>query len=206
MVSVKSASEHPDPESLIPDLLSWIQASGNPYFDWFFGGAQRATGVLEEWMRRQSSEVSVRRVSLLYSQDRIAGGFIAMGGNELRRCRKADTVALMRGFDAEERSVLTGRMSAAADLFVTPADDEFYLSKMGLASEFQGRGLGRRLVDEYIKEGKSLGFGRFRLDVHADNAAAIGLYKKSGFTVDRQAECSEASMVYYSMVYEMVGA
>jgi ribosomal protein S18 acetylase RimI-like enzyme len=205
MVRVARASEYPNPEELIPSLLPWIHASGNPYFDWFFGGAERASAVLEAWISRGSSEVSVRRVSLLYFRDRIAGGFIAMGGNDLKRCRKADTIALMRGFDPEERSMLTRRMSAASNLFKSAADDEYYLSKMGLTREFRGQGLGRRLVEEYIGEGKSRGFRRFRLDVYADNTAAVGLYENYGFTVDGRAECKEAGMSYCSMVYETTG-
>jgi RimJ/RimL family protein N-acetyltransferase len=52
---------------------------------------------------------------------------------------------------------------------------------MGLLEEYRGRGLGARLLEQLIEDGRRAGLQRLELGVYASNAAAIALYEKSGF-------------------------
>lgn len=52
---------------------------------------------------------------------------------------------------------------------------------MGVASEHRGRGIGRALLAETLAAARTWGMSRVELVVRADNAAAIALYRKSGF-------------------------
>ena len=47
----------------------------------------------------------------------------------------------------------------------------------------QGRGIGRRLLDELERRARGRGAAHLILEVRADNAPAIGLYEHAGFTV-----------------------
>lgn len=63
-------------------------------------------------------------------------------------------------------------------------DGEYELTKMAVDPNFQGRGLGKILMDEietYSKD--TLGLKRIYLLSNTINAAAIRLYKRSGWTV-----------------------
>jgi ribosomal protein S18 acetylase RimI-like enzyme len=48
--------------------------------------------------------------------------------------------------------------------------------------EWWRRGVGKALLDRLTAEASSRRYSRLDLDVNADNQAALGLYRKSGFT------------------------
>lgn len=132
-------------------------------------------------MRRPTSEVFVRRATLLLHGDLALGLFIALPGADLARCRTADAVSAMAGAGAQ-RALLMNRIRQASRLFEEVAADEFYLSKIGVRPEMRRSGHGRELVQEYIEAGLRGGFHRFSLDVSADRKHAIGMYRSAGFT------------------------
>lgn len=203
MLAHRNAADVPDPYGLVPYSLPWILEAGNPYYGWLFGDAQLTRRVLDAWTRRASSEVSILRVQILMCDAEVAGGFIALDGLELKRARKADTVALLTAVSEADRAALIRRLASATDLFSPVADDEYYLSKMGLHSRFRGKGYGRELLDRYTNGGKSRGYTRYRLDVHAGNEAAIRLYQGFGFEIADSARTGDGTLEYYSMKYRL---
>lgn len=52
-----------------------------------------------------------------------------------------------------------------------------------IGDELQGQGLGRTLVEALLEEGRSAGIERFTATTLADNAAALGLLRATGFGV-----------------------
>ena len=102
----------------------------------------------------------------------------------------------------QDRPALTLRLTNVSDLMAPVGDDEYYLSKLGLAQQFRGKRLSRTLVDSYIEEGARLGHSRYRLDVHADNEAAIRCYRSAGFEISRRSQSQDGTLKYYSMSYE----
>jgi ribosomal protein S18 acetylase RimI-like enzyme len=66
------------------------------------------------------------------------------------------------------------------------ADGGLFLSKFYILKEFRGHGVGRRLFEHatlpFIKPGGT----KVRLTVNRKNAGAIAVYKKLGFTVERE--------------------
>jgi len=189
-----------DPERFVPAVLPWVHEAGNPYFDWFFGGADAARSVLRALMRSESSEVAIARACVLLEGRRAIGGFIALSGADLARARMTDTLGALKEVGVEERAGLAERIAAARDLFLPVEHDDFYLSKMGLVPERRGTGLGRVIVDEFLKCGAAAGFRRFALDVCADNLPAARLYRSAGFRLVRRSEC--AGMRYLGMILE----
>lgn len=59
--------------------------------------------------------------------------------------------------------------------------DESELLTIGIIPEFQGRGLGRRLLEASLKEVKKLGVNKCFLEVRVSNLPALYLYEKAGF-------------------------
>ena len=55
---------------------------------------------------------------------------------------------------------------------------------MGLLPTFRGCGLGRRLIETTLADARRIGLLRVELTVHADNARAIALYARVGFTLE----------------------
>ncbi len=191
-----------DPERFIPEVLPWIHEAGNPYFDWLFGGREAALKSVEAWMRRPSSEISISRVALLFAEDRPVGGFIGLGGADLALCRRADALAILKEAHSEGKSDLHARMSAIRGLFPRVGAEEFYLSKIGVAANLRGKGMGRKLAMEYLAAGRAAGFRRFWLDVWAGHSSAVRLYESLGFRVVGESSSPEAGIKYLSMVRE----
>ncbi len=202
MTSFLSLVERDSPEDFASAVLPWVHEAGNPYFDWLFGGHAEAVGVLESWLARGSSEISVTRAEVLLDEEEAMGGFMALGGADLVRCRKADTMALLKIPDVDVRKATLARLATVRDLFAAPAEDQFYLSKMGISKSARGRGFGRALVERYIERGRESGFTRYCLDVAAGNAAAIRLYESHGFGITRRTSVEEAGLAYIMMTRE----
>ncbi len=56
-----------------------------------------------------------------------------------------------------------------------------YLHHFGIHADYQGNGLSKILLDASMKLAKSYGM-QVKLEVHTNNAKALGLYKKAGFS------------------------
>ena len=204
--SFRKAADMADAGHLVPHAIRWIIEAGNPYYDVLFGDASSTLTNLQKWACRGTSEVSIRRVEFLMSDSEFAGGFIALSGGDLRKARRADSIALLTSVAPQCRSALTLRLTNVSDLMTPVGDDEYYLSKLGLAHQFRGKRLARTLVDRYIEEGVRLGYSGCRLDVHADNEAAIRCYCSAGFEICNRTESKDGALKYYSMKYVRVGA
>jgi ribosomal protein S18 acetylase RimI-like enzyme len=204
-VRFQSLAEDGDPLRWIPQVLPWVWEAGEPYHSWFFKGiapAERPDRILAGWMRRGSSEVSVERAVVLGTADRVIGGFVALTGTDLQACRRADTLAALEAAGRAGRNLLAERIRVGQHLFAPIAADEFYLSKLGVASRFRRAGHGARILREYVGTGLERGFRRFRLDVWAENRPAVELYRTFGFQVVREASDGRAGMTYMSMALE----
>jgi putative acetyltransferase len=53
---------------------------------------------------------------------------------------------------------------------------------MGIIAGYRGRGIGKQLLTACLDKAKAKGITRVELEVRSDNAAAIALYEKHGFT------------------------
>jgi ribosomal protein S18 acetylase RimI-like enzyme len=183
-------------------VLPFVHESAQAYFDWLLGGAEAARHVLQRWLQRTSSEVSLERVTLLVEREAVVGGYIALSGADLVVCRKADSLALLTEAERSSRTALAERLRAVRSLFAPVGTGEWYLSKIGVVPNERRRGLGRRLVEAYLRSGEELACERFRLDVNADNLPAIKLYESLGFRVVHDATSTESGLRYFGMERE----
>jgi ribosomal protein S18 acetylase RimI-like enzyme len=201
-MTFRSLSGEGEPLHEIAAALRWIHAAGQPYVDWLLGGSDAAQRILEEWMRRPSSEAFIGR-AFAVDEDRPVGGFIALPGAELAYCRMQDALAAAAAVPPERRSALIGRLRLGHELFGDVRPDDFYLSRMGVLHHARRRGYGKALVSEYLRQGIRRGFRRFTLDVSSGNDAAIDLYRSAGFAPERQHHASRAGMTYVRMVRDV---
>lgn len=69
-----------------------------------------------------------------------------------------------------------------AGLFAVPPEAD--IQTVAVAPQEQGRGTGGILVSALLRRSMQLGVTALRLEVRADNAPALRLYERLGFTVD----------------------
>ncbi|BBF44360.1 ribosomal-protein-S18p-alanine acetyltransferase [Lachnospiraceae bacterium KM106-2] len=60
--------------------------------------------------------------------------------------------------------------------------EEGQINNVAIKKEYQSHGLGYKMLDQLIKEGRSKGLTAFTLEVRVSNVKAIRLYQKLGFT------------------------
>lgn len=65
-------------------------------------------------------------------------------------------------------------------------DDGGWIESIGVAPEFQGRGIGRKLLYKSVEVLQGAGEKKVRLSVFSSNTRAYGLYIKSGFTIENE--------------------
>lgn len=195
------ASEREHTTRQIAVAMPWVHAAGQPYFDWLIGGRSAALRILEQWMQRPSSELFVGRAVLVEDAQPV-GGFIAVPGAELAQCRLQDALAAAAATSPERRPALALRLRQARAQFPEVAADDFYLSRMGVLAGARRRGYGKTIIREFLENGTRRGFGRFTLDVSADNAAAIELFRSAGFREERRQHARDAGMTYVRMALE----
>ena len=76
-----------------------------------------------------------------------------------------------------------GVIVAGAALVLKPAPRRRHCASLGMhvSTKLQGRGIGRRLMNEALALADSVGIHRVELEVYADNPRALALYESAGF-------------------------
>lgn len=116
------------------------------------------------------------------------------GQNILTHCANAHSVECYRSWLADSRYQLwlaeispghapIGYMTVAPSPFLLPdsSSRDLELKRIYIFSKFQGRGLGKRLLQEAIAESRARMAERLLLGVYEHNDAAIGFYTRMGF-------------------------
>jgi GNAT superfamily N-acetyltransferase len=201
-ITYRSVADFPDPEAIIPIALPWILAAGQPYFDWLCGSREAAERTVAMWMRQTSSEVSMQRIQLILCGSELAGGIIGLSGAELKRARSADLNSYWKTLDVHSRGTLIGRLSQSLAAFAPVAEDEYYVSKVGLARSFQARGLAKMLVEHCIEQGTALGFSKFRADIATENKPSLRCSRATGFEIFYTGQSTDGALKYHALRYE----
>jgi ribosomal protein S18 acetylase RimI-like enzyme len=79
--------------------------------------------------------------------------------------------------------------------------DEFYLDTVSVNRNYQGRGIGRQLIEAVCEQGRQLGRNRVGLLVDVTNPDAKRLYERLQFRVNKQREL--AGEEYFHMVRDL---
>jgi GNAT superfamily N-acetyltransferase len=170
-----------DASMYLDAVATWMIDASSPYLPWLLGGVEATRRLVLGQLRQPVSELSADASYVLLENGRCLGGFVAFAGSALGTARRADVRAIVRGAQAVDRKALSQRLELARDMFLPVPSDCFYLSRIGVLEEARGRGLGTRLMDEYLQIGSRNGFRRFRLDISDGNAAAAALCARHRF-------------------------
>jgi putative acetyltransferase len=65
---------------------------------------------------------------------------------------------------------------------IADAPNQYELSKMAVREDYQGRGIGRKLIEAAIEAARKMGAKRIHLETNKSLAPALRLYKSAGFT------------------------
>lgn len=103
------------------------------------------------------------------------------------------------------RAVATFRLAtrkpwAIDPAWFTPCARPLYLTDMAVHPGFQGRGVGRRCVEEMLVMARRRPAGAIRLDAYDAPAGAGGFYARCGFAERGRVTYRSTPLVYYELV------
>lgn len=79
----------------------------------------------------------------------------------------------------------------------TPVKVAIYLTDMAVAPTFQGRGIGRRLLDEAVATARAWPANAVRLDAYDAPAGAAGFYARCGFQQKARVIRQGTALIYF---------
>ncbi|MBN1349895.1 GNAT family N-acetyltransferase [candidate division KSB1 bacterium] len=86
--------------------------------------------------------------------------------------------------------------------FIWGIDSETPVFGLGIADDYQGKGLGSRLMDDILIVARQLRLKKVYLTVVTDNLIAVKMYEKRGF-VRYDESLEDDGLMYYKMVAEI---
>ncbi|TIS47580.1 N-acetyltransferase [Mesorhizobium sp.] len=95
-----------------------------------------------------------------------------------------------------ELAVENGRIVGLIETMVH--DDHIWIENVAVAPEAQGKGIGRRLLDSAERKALEAGRTELRLLTNGAFEANVLLYRKHGYTIDREEPFMNGTTVYMS--------
>lgn len=80
----------------------------------------------------------------------------------------------------------TRRSKLAGYIVARMGADELHINNVAVREDYRRRGIGRRLLNRILEEGKRAGATKAFLELRAGNKAALALYEECGFRVTSQ--------------------
>jgi ribosomal protein S18 acetylase RimI-like enzyme len=190
------------------DAFLRLAASASAAHDQFtFRDPAVALRFYEELYRHRGADFAPPAGRLLLLDGRPAGMFAIIDPPALLRARLRGGLLYARSAELRADPAAGERLRRAASALVRPQPTDAYLSRLAVAPELAGRGVGQRLLDAALDATRQLGLARCVLEVADDNTRAIALYQRAGFTEIGRASTTDpdgdATLGYVHMAYSV---
>jgi len=183
-----------------PSMVKWILDSGRDSFVALFGNESIAAQNLASWIRRSDSEFSGLCSTLAILDDIAMAILVALPGKLIARRRRADMLALIKAANPTQRAGLKENLQRLVGLTAPVGERDYYIRALTVDSAYRGHGVGKKLLERALIDGRASDCERVRLDVQTDNQAALHLYRRFGFQPIHKGETRELGFAVYSMV------
>ena len=159
-------------------------------FEFLLGGLKpgtRAGDILSCLCGAEGISYSFRYFALARRDREILGGYNAIPSDELRSLDENLATALKGKAGLGNVAVLRWftrriRLAWRSDAMAAPGG-ALVVANIAVFPQFQGQGIGKRLITHAIDEAQAGGLDSVCLFVWAERSQAIGLYRKMGFEV-----------------------
>lgn len=161
-----------------------IYSSGPAAFDYVFSHARR--GMPADFLRRAfvdgGGEFGYRTHTVAVDGDTVVGIGAGYSGTHALTFTLAAACQIVAQYGLPAGLGVIARGLAVERVVPPPvAKDLFYVGHLGIEPARRGLGIGRRLIDHLLEQGRRAGFARVALDVSCANPRAQALYESIGF-------------------------
>lgn len=98
--------------------------------------------------------------------------------------------------EANQAVVTEAAQSIVAYMIAWPESDAYFINNIAVDPAWQGKGLGRRLIDHAVDEAKRLGLSALRLYTNVTMAESLSMYAHVGFVETHRATEKGFGRVY----------
>lgn len=165
----------------VPRVALLVYASMPGYFDVLFAGTNGTLLELSTWIQRPGSVFSHERVRVVRQEAIVVGVTVELPHHELTQRQRNDSSWLLQHSNAAQRRNLATNAELLRAVAPPPCDGAYYLRCLAVDENRRGLGLGHQLMSACVSNAIKGGFNSLHLDVRADNAAALALYRHHGF-------------------------
>jgi ribosomal protein S18 acetylase RimI-like enzyme len=138
------------------------------------------------------------------SQDEQVVGCITLWHDDLGADFVNQTIsAMINVFTSEQLSQIARINEAILSVFVPPSRNELALGHISVSPEYQGLGLGKKLIAYGIRQAKLLGKQQVVIDVDSDNEQAVCFYESCDFMTTASTELALTGQTFLRMVYRL---
>ncbi|GFZ90505.1 N-acetyltransferase [Paenibacillus marchantiophytorum] len=131
-----------------------------------------ALQVLEGFFQEKGNRISFENVLVLEEDNRVIAFMLAYHGSQ---AAELDRPFLNR---------LAANGSTTVSIEREAREDEYYLDSIAVHADYQGRGIGTKLLRLFEQQAAELGHDKIMLLVDLENTAAKALYVKMGYKED----------------------
>ncbi len=177
-------AEHDD----IPDLAELYIIAADGWADAVYGGlvpGLPTNEIVERRFHRDDATTSYRHCWVAMTSGKVAGKLHAFPFDDLMEnpadpLIPAERYVLFQTFDGLE------------------APGSYYVNVIAVFPQFQGEGIGRRLLSLAHSQAREKGCAELNLHVFEQNEGAVGFYRRLGFTVKARNPVVEHQLIRYS--------
>lgn len=165
----------------LPDFMKLEAEASVDYNAFVYRDAEQADQIREFLMQERRSEFSPPYAQALLKEDKVVGALVCLEGKKLNASRLRMVMELQKAGYFKSDSQLAHRLQLAGQVFHKPEKGDFYLSRIAVAKDCRGLGLGSILLEEFEKQGAREGCSQYVFEVSAGRQDAIEFYRNYGY-------------------------
>lgn len=163
--------------------VSILRSSMGELTDYLFGDENRPVEkYLALLYKAKGHRFSHQYSWVLEDNNRAVGFLLGFPGAKIDGLQTALFARLFLVYGLISTVRMIGRMLPLVNVLETQTD-EYYISNVGVAPEFRGRGYGTRLMTFAEEQAHRAGIHKCSLTVNVQNAGAIRLYERLGYEI-----------------------
>ncbi|MEM7115559.1 MAG: GNAT family N-acetyltransferase [Chloroflexota bacterium] len=182
-LKIRPAVPH-DVDAAVPLIYS----SGPDAFEFVF--AHEKTGDAQAFLRAAfvhgQGEFGYLNHVVVEQNGEIVGSGAAFSGQDMLGFTIAAAGQMFRFYGLSTALGIIRRGLQIEQILVPPRKQELCIAHLGVKPECRGTGVGTKLIDYLLAEGKKLGRETAVLDVSTHNPRAEALYSRLGFVVTKE--------------------
>lgn len=161
-----------------------VYSSGPAAFDYVFshGTNSSALAFLEQSLREPGGEFGYANHIVAELDGKVAGVAASFSGDSALRYMLVALRQILGNYGPIRGTGVIRRGLQVESVIQPPTGAMHYIAHVGVAAESRRNGIGRKMVEHLLEEGKRLNRATAVLDVASENEPARKLYERLGFS------------------------